>query len=125
VRLIGQTLGLPRPRTVVLAFGADERAVLDALQRAEARLEQVLVVTDSLALGQVWRSGTGVEHIPGPGERQAQLSGLEYDVYRRRHLGLILAHRPRLRQVFEVGEVPEDLGEAVLARPRRRARLLS
>jgi UDP:flavonoid glycosyltransferase YjiC (YdhE family) len=124
-RLIGQTLSLPRPGTIVLAFGAEERAVLDAIQGAQDPAERVLVVTDSLAIRGVWRAGTGVEHIPGPGEPQAALSGLDYDEFRRRRLGLILAHRGRLRHAIDAGEVPADLHEAVLAPPRRRARILS
>jgi UDP:flavonoid glycosyltransferase YjiC (YdhE family) len=124
-RLIGQTLSLPRPRTIVLAFGAEEQAVVHAVRRAHDPPERVLVVTDSLAIGEVWRAGTGMEHIPGPGEPQAALSGLDYDEFRRRRLGLIVAHRARLRHAIDVGEVPADLHEAVLAPPHRRARLLS
>ncbi|HEX3262336.1 MAG TPA: glycosyltransferase [Solirubrobacterales bacterium] len=123
-RLIGQTLWLPRPRTIVLALGAEEGAVLGAIRGAQDPPERVLVVTDSLAIGEAWRAGTGVEHIPGPGEPQAAMSGLEYDEFRRRRLGLILVHRARLRHAIDVGEVPADLHEAVLAPPRRRARLL-
>jgi hypothetical protein len=123
-RLIGQTLSLPRPRTIVLALGAEEGAVLGAIRGAQDPPERVLVVTDSLAIGEAWRAGTGVEHIPGPGEPQAAMSGLEYDEFRRRRLGLILVHRARLRHAIDVGEVPADLHEAVLAPPRRRARLL-
>jgi len=124
-RLVTQTLALPRPRTIVLAFGAAERDILDAIERAQDPPERVLVVTDSLAIGEVWRAGTGVEHIPGPGERQAELSGFEYAEFRRRSLDLILAHRPRPRQVIEVGEASADLREAVLARQSRRWRLLT
>jgi UDP:flavonoid glycosyltransferase YjiC (YdhE family) len=103
-RLIRQTLLQPRPRTLILAFGASERDILDAIGRAEDPPERILVVTDSLAIGEVWRAGTAVEHVPGPGERQAALSGAEYDDFRRRRLGLILARRPRLPNVIEVGE---------------------
>jgi len=124
-RLIGQTLSLPRPRTIVLAFGAEEGAVLGAIRGAQDPPERVLVVTDSLAIGEAWRAGTGVEHIPGPGEPQAALSGLDYNEFRRRRLGLILAHRPRLRRAIDVGEVPADLHDAVLAPPRPRAGRLS
>jgi UDP:flavonoid glycosyltransferase YjiC (YdhE family) len=103
-RLTRQTLTAPRPRTLILAFGADEAQILDAIRRAEDSPERILVVTDSLAIGDVWRAGTAVEHIPGPGERQADLSGLEYQDFRRRRLDLILARRPRMRDVIEVGE---------------------
>jgi hypothetical protein len=118
-------LALPRPRTIVLAFGADGQAILDAVESAEDPPDRILVVTDSLAIGDAWRAGTGVEHIPGPDERQAALSGLDYDEFRRRRLGLILAHRPRLRHAIDVGEVPVDLRDAVLAPIRRRSRVLS
>jgi hypothetical protein len=124
-RLVRQTISLPRPRTVILAFEADERAIRDALERTPDPPEQVLVVTDSLAIGDVWRAGTGVEHIPGRGERQAELAGGDYEAFRRRRLGLILAHRPRFRVAIEVGDVPADLQKAALAPPGRRARLLA
>ena len=124
-RLVRQTLSLPRPRTLVLAFGATERAILDSIERAQDPPERVLVVTDSLAIGGVWRAGTGVEHIPDPRERQATLARLAYDEFRRHRLGLILAHRPRLRRVVAVGEVPAGLREAATAPPHRRSRLLS
>jgi UDP:flavonoid glycosyltransferase YjiC (YdhE family) len=124
-RLIRQTVSLPRPRTIVLAFGADEGTIADALARASDPPERVLIVTDSLAMGDVWRVGTGVEHIPAPGERQAELAGGDYEAFRRRRLGLILSKRPRFRKVIDAGDVPADLREAVLASPRRRARLLA
>jgi UDP:flavonoid glycosyltransferase YjiC (YdhE family) len=124
-RLLRQTLALPRARTLVLALGADERGIQDALRRAQDAPEKVLVVTDSLAIGEVWRIGTGVEHIPGPGERQAELAGGDYAAFRRRRLGLILARRPRLRRAIAAGDVPEGLVDAATASPRRRARLLS
>jgi hypothetical protein len=124
-RLTRQTLTLPRPTTIVLAFDADETAVRNALNDAEELPEQVLVVTDSLALGDVWRAGTGVEHIPGRGERQAELAGADYEEFRRRRLGLILAGRPRFRRAIPAGDVPDEL-IAVATSPRRiRARLLA
>ena len=103
VRLVGQTISLPRLRTLILAFGASEAEILEEIGTAAAPPNRVLVVTDSLAIGEVWRAGTGVEHIPGPGERQAELSGVDYDEFRRRRLDLILAHRPRPPRVLEVG----------------------
>jgi hypothetical protein len=124
-RLIGQTLTLPRPTTIILALGADEAAIRDALNRAQEAPERVLLVTDSLAIGEVWRAGTGVEQVPAAGERQAELAGGDYAEFRRRRLGLILAGRPRFRNVFTAGEVPPGLVDAATAAPRRRARLLS
>ncbi len=103
-RLAAQTLTLPRPRTLILAFGASEPEILAAVEHAEDPPERILVVADSLAIGAAWRAGTGVEHVPGPGERQAELSGLGYGEFRRRRLELILAHRPRMRDVIDVGE---------------------
>jgi UDP:flavonoid glycosyltransferase YjiC (YdhE family) len=123
-RLVRQTVSLPRPRAVILAFDADEHAIADALERTSDPPERVLVVTDSLAIGDVWRAGTGVEHIPGAGERQAALAGGDYADFRRRRLGLILDKRPRFRRAVAAGAVPEDLIEAATAPPRRRARLL-
>jgi hypothetical protein len=124
LRLIGQTFSLPAPRTLILALGADEAAIRDALNRAQEAPERVLLVTDSLAIGEVWRAGTGVEHVPAAGERQAELTGIAYEEFRRRRLGLILAGRPRFRQALTAGEVPHDLVDAATAPPRRRARLL-
>jgi UDP:flavonoid glycosyltransferase YjiC (YdhE family) len=125
VRLVRQTAALPRPRTIVLAFAATEAAILQAIERAPDPPERILVVTDSLAIGEVWRAGTGVEHIPGPEDRQAALAKTGYEEFRRRRLGLILAHRPRFKEVIEVGEVPADLREAALASRRRSARLFN
>jgi len=125
VRLVGQTVSLSRPRTIVLAFGVEQGAILDAIERAGGPPERILLVTDSLAIGEAWRTATGIEHIPGPDERQSALSGLDYDEFRRRRLGLILAHRPRLGHLVEVGEIPPNLRDAVLAPPGRRSRLLS
>jgi hypothetical protein len=124
-RLTRQTISLPRPRTIVLAFDADEGAIKDALRRAGDPPERMLVVTDSLAIGDVWRAGTGVEHVPGPGERQAQLAESDYAAFRRRRLGLIVAGRPRFSRALAAGDVPRDLIDAASAPPRIRARLLS
>jgi len=124
MRLVRQTVSLPRPRTVILAFDADGRAIADALERTSDPPERVLVVTDSLGIGDVWRAGTGVEHIPGPGERHVELAGGDYADFRRRRLGLILDKRPRFSRALAAGAVPEDLIEAATAPPRRRARLL-
>ena len=85
----------------------------------------MLVVTDSLAIGDVWRAGTGVEHVPGPRERQAELAESDYAAFRRRRLGLIVAGRPRFSKALAAGDVPRDLIDAASAPPRIRARLLS
>ena len=124
VRLAKQTVTLPRPTTIVLAFGADEVAIREALGRASDSPERILLVTDSLAVGEVWRAGTGLEYVPAPGERQAELAGGDYAAFRRRRLQLILAGRPRFRHALSAGEVPPELLAAATAPPRRRARLL-
>jgi hypothetical protein len=124
-RLARQTVAPAGPRVLVLAFGADEGAIRGALGRAAEPPERILLVTDSLAIGDVWRAGTGVEHVPGAGERQAELAGTDYAEFRRRRLGLILAGRPRLGRAIAVGEVPGDLVAAATAPRRHRARLLS
>ena len=124
-RLARQTAVAAGPRVIVLAFGAEEGAIRDALGRAAEPPERILLVTDSLAIGDVWRAGTGVEYVPAAGERQAELAGAAYADFRRRRLGLILAGRPRLRRAIAVGEVPGDLVAAATAPRRRRARLLS
>jgi hypothetical protein len=128
VRLVRQTISLPRPRTIVLAFSADgdelERGIEDALERTPDSLERVLIVTDSLELGSVWRLAVGIEHVPGPHERQVELAGVDYATFRRRRLGMIVARRPRFKRVLAVGDVPSDLRRAALASPRRRTQLL-
>jgi UDP:flavonoid glycosyltransferase YjiC (YdhE family) len=120
-RLVRQTLTLPRPRTLILALGADpqelERGITEALQ--EVQSERALIVTDSLEIRNVWRLGVGLEHIPAAGEPQAELAGVGYPAFARRRLDLILAHRPRSRRVIAVGDVPDDLRAAALARARK------
>jgi UDP:flavonoid glycosyltransferase YjiC (YdhE family) len=123
-RLVRQTLTLPRPRTLILALGAGaqelERGITEALQEVEP--ERALVVTDSLEIRDVWRLGVGLEHIPASGERQAELAGVDYPAFARRRLELILAHRPRPRRVIAVGDVPDELRQAALARGRNQTR---
>jgi hypothetical protein len=102
-RLGVQQLTQPRPRTVVLALGLGDRApeaVRDALAETPDPPERVLVVTDSLAFAELRALGVGFEHLPGPGSRQAELSGLPYEEFRRRRLALILAERPRPRRTI-------------------------
>ena len=122
---MNQTLTVPRPTTIILAFGADEAAIRDALAFIAAPFAGVLGVPYSLAWGEVGGAGPGFEPGPAPGERQAELAGGDYAEFRRRRLGLILAGRPRLRNALTAGEVPPDLVDAATAPPRRRARLLS
>jgi UDP:flavonoid glycosyltransferase YjiC (YdhE family) len=126
VRLIRQTLTQPKPKLVILALGADdetqEGGITDALKGQSP--ERVLVVTDSLAIREVWRLGAGLEHVPGRGERQAELAGTDYERFRRRRLALILAQRPRFERVVAIGDVPDELRDAVVDTPRRRRRRL-
>ena len=128
VRLLGQSISMPRPRTLVLALGVRgrelERRVAVALAETPDPPERVLVVTDSLEVGALRRVGVGVEHVPAEGERQPELAGGDYGSFLRRRLGTILAQRPRLRRAIAIGEVPEELVVAATARPARRARLL-
>jgi hypothetical protein len=127
-RLGGQSLSMPRARTLVVARGVGgdelERRVAAALVEAPDPPERVLVVTDSLELGALRRLGAGVEAVPAEGERQPELAGGDYESFFRRRLGTILAQRPRLRRAIPIGEVPDELVAAATARPRRRARLL-
>jgi UDP:flavonoid glycosyltransferase YjiC (YdhE family) len=102
--------GLTRPaaRTLVLALGAEPArlgAELDALVAAGERPERILVVTDSLTqLRELRRRGVGVEHVPAPGSRAAQLSGLGWREFLRARLSAILAERPRPRRTITLGE---------------------
>jgi hypothetical protein len=109
-RLARQQLTQPRPRTVILAFGLGERApagVREALAETPDPPERVLVITDSLAFAELRELGAGLEHVPGPDSRQAELSGLPYEEFRRRRIALILAERPKPRRVLTVpGGVP-------------------
>jgi UDP:flavonoid glycosyltransferase YjiC (YdhE family) len=127
-RLGSQSVSQPRPRSLVVALGEEgeglERGVRAALERLAEPPEEVLVVTDSLAIGALRRLGVAVEHVPAPSERQAALADGDYEAFLRRRLGLILARRPRFRRASAVGEVPGELLAAATARLRRRARLL-
>jgi hypothetical protein len=113
---------------LLLALGDEgeevERRVATELSQAGDSPQEVLVVTDSLRIGALRGLGVAVEHVPGPGSRQAELAGGAYEAFLRRRLGLILAQRPRLRRAAAIGDVPADLLDAATARPRRRARLL-
>jgi hypothetical protein len=113
---------------LVLALGIDgeelERGITDALVQTPDPPGQVLVVTDSVAIGALRRLGVAVEQVPPAGGRQAELDGGAYEAFLRTRLGLVLAHRPRLRRALAIGDVRGDLLAAATARPRRRARLL-
>ena len=127
-RLGSQTIAMPRPRTLLLALGADaeelERGIAEVLAQTPDPPEQVLLVTDSPAIGPLRRLGVAVEQVPAAGGRQAELAGGPYEPFLRRRLGLVLAHRPRLRRALAIGDVPGDLLPAATARPTRRDRLL-
>jgi Glycosyltransferase family 28 C-terminal domain len=127
-RLGSQTVSMPRPRTLVVALGLEGEDLVREVEAALAQTpdlpERVLVVTDSPAIGALRRLGVGVEQVPGPGARQAALAGGDYGRFLRARLGLVLAHRPRLRRVVGVGDVPAELLEAATAPPRRRAQRL-
>jgi UDP:flavonoid glycosyltransferase YjiC (YdhE family) len=105
-RLGGQSISMPRPRTLVLALAVPgeelERRVAAALGETPDPPEQVLVVTDSLEIGALRRMGVGVEHVPAEGERQPELAGGDYDDFVRRRLALILAQRPRPRRTINL-----------------------
>ena len=75
---------------------------------------RVLVITDSLDFGPLLRAGVGFEHVPGPGEAQAQLAGGDYHAFLSRRLALILAERPRPRRALTIG----DTGDAGLPAPK-------
>jgi UDP:flavonoid glycosyltransferase YjiC (YdhE family) len=104
LRLGRQLVTQPRPRTLVFALGLRGsglvRSVSEALEQTPDPPERTLVITDSLALGPLRALGVGVEHVPAPGERQAQLAGGDYEDFRRKRVALILAERPRPRTVL-------------------------
>ncbi len=107
-RLSRQQLTKPRARTLILALGLGDDEVAGAVGRALAESGEdparALVVTDSLAaLGELRALGVGVEHVPGPGERQAELAGGDYDGFVEARLELIRAERPEPREVLVAG----------------------
>jgi UDP:flavonoid glycosyltransferase YjiC (YdhE family) len=119
----------PPPRTVALAFGVGTAELEPELERALARTpdppERVLVVTDSLDFGPLRAAGVGIEHVPGPGTRQAKLAAEaatpapagngagEWEAFARRRVELILAERRRPRRALAIGDAAEALLEAV------------
>ena len=101
------------PRTVVLALdvaeGPLERRARGRPARTPDAPGRVLVATDSLEFGPLLRAGVGFEHVPGPGEAQAQLAGADYHSFLRPRLALILAERPRPRRALTIGETGKGL----------------
>ena len=104
-------------RAVVLALGLEDgelarrlQAVLDAIPYRPA---QVLVVTDELEFAPLLAAGVGFEHVPGAGERQAELAGMPYEEFVRGRLTLILAERPRPRRLLTLGELPAGVAESL------------
>ena len=91
------------------AEGALERELEGALARTPDPPGRVLVITDSLEFGPLLRAGVGFEHVPGPGEAQAQLAGGDYHAFLSRRLALILAERPRPRRALAIGDTGADL----------------
>jgi UDP:flavonoid glycosyltransferase YjiC (YdhE family) len=104
VRLGRQAITQPRPRTLVFALGLRgeelERGASEALEQTPDPPERTLVVTDSLELGRLRSLGVGVEHVPAPSERQAELAGGDYEGFLLKRVELILAERPRPRRVL-------------------------
>ncbi len=89
--------------------GALERELEGALARTPDPPGRVLVITDSLEFAPLLRAGVGFEHVPGPGEAQAQLAGGDYHAFLSRRLALILAERPRPRRALAIGDTGADL----------------
>jgi hypothetical protein len=104
LRLGRQQVTKPRARALVFAVGIGDDQVVAAVESALAEAgedpRRTLVITDALgALGAIQALGVGLEHVPGPGSRQAELAGVPYEDFLRRRLELILAERPEPRMV--------------------------
>jgi UDP:flavonoid glycosyltransferase YjiC (YdhE family) len=108
-----QTLRRRPPRVLVLALGLKREALEEELARALAKVPdppaRVLVVTDSMDFGPLRQAGVAFEHVPGAGERQAQLAGGERAAFVRDRVALILAERPRPKRVVLLGDADESL----------------
>jgi UDP:flavonoid glycosyltransferase YjiC (YdhE family) len=108
-----QSLRRRPPRTLVLALGvgADtlEAEIAGALSQTPDPPERVLVVTDSLDFAALRRAGVAFEHVPAPGEREAELAGGDRTAFVRERVALILAERPRPKRVLFVGSADESL----------------
>ncbi len=117
LRIGGQILRRPRMRAVVLALGLGEgeleRRLPVVLEAIPYRPAQVLVITDELDFAPLLAAGVGFEHVPAPGERQAELAGVPYEQFVRRRLALILAGRPRPRRLLALGALPEAVAESL------------
>lgn len=104
-------------RAVVLALGLGEgeleRRLPVVLEAIPYRPAQVLVITDELDFAPLLAAGVGFEHVPAPGERQAELAGVPYEQFVRRRLALILAGRPRPRRLLALGALPEAVAESL------------
>ena len=103
-RLTKQQLTQPRLRALVIALAIPDAEVAAAVRAAIAHAgeppERTLVVTDALgALAELRELGTGIEHLPRRGSRQAELAGADYEAFARRRLELIRAERPAPRRV--------------------------
>ena len=127
-RLGSQTISMPRPRTLVVALGIDgeelERGITDALVQTPDPPEQVLVVTDSAAIGVLRRLGVAVEQVPAAGGRQAELAGGAYEAFLRRRLGWFSPTAPAFGAPWRSATFPATSWPRRPQRPRRRDRLL-
>jgi hypothetical protein len=107
-------------RTLVLALGLKDgelaRRLPAVLEAIPYRPEQVLVVTDELDFAPLLGAGVGFEHVPGAGERQAELAGVPYGEFVSGRLALILAERPRPRRLLTLGELPAGAAESLPGR---------
>jgi UDP:flavonoid glycosyltransferase YjiC (YdhE family) len=110
---VKQTIQRPAPRTVVLALGVEpggmEAVLAEGLRSTPDPPERVLVVTDSMELGELRKAGVGYEHVPGPSGAQARLGGVPYEAFALERLRLILAERRKPRRVLAVGDSGEEL----------------
>lgn len=106
MRITRQTLTRPSARVHVVALGLPVERHDHELERAlgalDERPERILVITDRLEFAPLLRAGVGIEHVPGPDSRQAEMAGVPYERFREERLRLIRARRPRPRRVVEL-----------------------
>ncbi len=108
-RVVAQRLRRPRMRVLVtaLGIGSDPGAIERAISGAGERPERIVVITDRLEFAALLRAGVGFEHVPAPGERQAELASGSYEAFRDRRVELIRARRSRPKRVVDArGEPP-------------------